>query len=292
MGQGLLTLGVDRKISYVNPAAESLLGWSHEQLSGRAMAGLIAAGEDGVSASTPGNEALLSAVSDGASISGDDVVFLRRDGTEFPVAYTAAPFETATGVQGRVVVFEDISERKAYEDSLRRDVEKLTWIGRVQAALAEDRFELHAQPIIDLRTGSVVQQELLLRMRDVDGTIIGPPDFLPIAEKYGLIGEIDWWVIEQGVAIAARGSAVEITCRRARCAIRRWPTTSTVACGRPVRIPRSWSSRSPRRRWWRGPTSRSCWPSISASSGAASPSMTSAAATAAFTTSSTSRWTS
>ncbi len=69
---------------------------------------------------------------------------------------------------------------------------------------------LHAQPIVDLTTGEVVQSELLLRMRDPDGTLVAPGAFLPVAEQYGLIGEIDRWVIEQGAEIAAGGRAVEV----------------------------------------------------------------------------------
>ena len=49
----------------------------------------------------------------------EDDVFLNRDGRQVPVAYTASPIETAEGVQGCVVVFEDISERKAREETLQ-----------------------------------------------------------------------------------------------------------------------------------------------------------------------------
>jgi EAL domain-containing protein (putative c-di-GMP-specific phosphodiesterase class I) len=91
-----------------------------------------------------------------------------------------------------------------------RDSETLACINRVEDALAEDRFVLYAQPIIDLRTGETVQHELLLRMREADGAIVGPGEFLAVAEKYALIGEIDWWVIRRAVQIAAAGSAVEL----------------------------------------------------------------------------------
>ena len=95
----------------------------------------------------------------------EDDIFIRRDGRELPVAYTAAPFATDDGIEGCVVVFEDITERKAAAQLVERDLEKLAWVERIQDALAEDRFVLYAQPIIDLQTGDVVQRELLLRMR-------------------------------------------------------------------------------------------------------------------------------
>src|SRR5664280_1293341 len=46
-------------------------------------------------------------------------------------------------------------------------------------------------------------------MRSEDGSIIAPGEFLPIAERYGLISEIDRWVIRQAVNLAAQGEATE-----------------------------------------------------------------------------------
>ena len=57
-----------------------------------------------------------------------------------------------TACRARVVVFNDISERKASEEALRRESDELAWIGRIRDALADDRFVLYAQPIVDLVT--------------------------------------------------------------------------------------------------------------------------------------------
>ena len=84
------------------------------------------------------------------------------------------------------------------------------WISRIRRALDNDRFELHAQPIIELATGDVVQHELLLRMRDGQGGLIPPIAFLPTAERCGLIAEIDRWVITEAIRLAARGTAVGV----------------------------------------------------------------------------------
>jgi EAL domain-containing protein (putative c-di-GMP-specific phosphodiesterase class I) len=56
----------------------------------------------------------------------------------------------------------------------------------------------------------VVQHELLLRIREPDGTIIGPGRYLEIAEQYGLIDDIDRWVIPHAMTIAATGLPVQI----------------------------------------------------------------------------------
>ena len=91
-----------------------------------------------------------------------------------------------------------------------RSAETLNWFERIRTALAEDRFLLYGQPIVDLRTGLVAYHELLIRMLAEDGSIIGPGEFLPTAERFGLITEIDRWVTEHGLRMAVRGLPVTI----------------------------------------------------------------------------------
>jgi EAL domain-containing protein (putative c-di-GMP-specific phosphodiesterase class I) len=79
------------------------------------------------------------------------------------------------------------------------------WIDRIHEALETDRFVIHAQPIIDLATGEVSQHELLIRLRGPDGQLVAPVAFLPTAERCGLIGEIDQWVVKEGAKRAASG---------------------------------------------------------------------------------------
>lgn len=86
----------------------------------------------------------------------------------------------------------------------------LTWVQRIRAALAEERFVLCAQPIIDLRTGAVVGRELLIRMRADTGAVVLPSTFISTAERFGLIHEIDQWVTAEGLRLARRGEVVAI----------------------------------------------------------------------------------
>ncbi len=80
----------------------------------------------------------------------------------------------------------------------------------ITSALADDRFVLYAQPIRDLAAGTTIQQELLLRMCSPTGELILPEEFIPAAEQYGVIREIDRWVIGRGTELTARGMSVEI----------------------------------------------------------------------------------
>jgi diguanylate cyclase (GGDEF)-like protein len=76
------------------------------------------------------------------------------------------------------------------------------WLQTLRDALDNDRFELLAQPILDLRTGEVDRYELLLRYRDPAGELVAPGAFLSVAERYNLISEIDQWVVRRAFTIA------------------------------------------------------------------------------------------
>lgn len=139
-----------------------------------------------------------------------DATFTCRDGTAIAVSYSSAAFHAEGGERHAVVVFNDVSERRAEELRVQRELEALTWVGKIRDALAHDRFVLYAQPIVDLATGVTVQHELLIRMVDDDGSIVPPGEFLPAAERYGLITDIDQWVFERAFAYAAQGMPVEV----------------------------------------------------------------------------------
>jgi diguanylate cyclase (GGDEF)-like protein/PAS domain S-box-containing protein len=88
-----------------------------------------------------------------------------------------------------------------------RHQEHQTWADRIRVALESDAFVLLAQPIVDTRTGAVVHQELLLRMRADDGGLVPPGAFLPTAERFGLMPRIDRWVLSRAIGLVAEAPA-------------------------------------------------------------------------------------
>ena len=209
MGEGLFTLDLEGRITYVNRTAETLLGRPEAELRGQAVGDAICSPRPDGSARPFRECPLARALSREVTVRVEEDVFLTRSGREIPVAYTATPFHTDEGLQGCVVIFQDISERKHREEEHRRDAETLACINRVEDALANDRFVLHAQPIVDLRSGETVQHELLLRMLEPGGGLVAPGEFLPVAEQYALIGEIDWQVIRRATELAGSGCPVQ-----------------------------------------------------------------------------------
>jgi len=80
---------------------------------------------------------------------------------------------------------------------------EMQWATRISQALEEDRFCLYSQAIVPLGDGSEKHYELLLRMLDVQGKIVPPGAFLPAAERYDLIEQLDTWVITKALALLA-----------------------------------------------------------------------------------------
>ncbi|MEP6666547.1 MAG: GGDEF domain-containing phosphodiesterase, partial [Nocardioidaceae bacterium] len=78
---------------------------------------------------------------------------------------------------------------------------QLAWADRITEAIADDRFVLQAQPVMGAREGEIVGAELLLRMVDEDGEVVPPGRFLYIAERLGLVTQLDTWVSGQAIAL-------------------------------------------------------------------------------------------
>ena len=83
---------------------------------------------------------------------------------------------------------------------------RLEWVERIRTALEEDRLTLHAQPVVQAVSGERTQLKLLVRMLGPDDELIMPANFLPIAERFGLIGEIDRWVLTRAIRMLGEQS--------------------------------------------------------------------------------------
>ena len=82
---------------------------------------------------------------------------------------------------------------------MRQRREQMGWMTRLGRDLGEDRFELYFQPIvrIDRAPQPYRHGELLLRLRDDEGRLTPPGDFISAAERYHKMGQVDRWVVRQ-----------------------------------------------------------------------------------------------
>ena len=104
-----------------------------------------------------------------------------------------------------------------------RVTERLSMEARLRRALANDEFILHYQPKVDLRSGTMVGIEALLRWLPEKGEMVPPAVFIPLAEETGLIVAIGEWVLRtacsdakmlQDTGLATMRVAVNISARQ------------------------------------------------------------------------------
>jgi diguanylate cyclase (GGDEF)-like protein len=85
----------------------------------------------------------------------------------------------------------------AYEDRLDRNTpDRLALLGDLRSAIATDQLVLHFQPQADLHTGVIEGVEALVRWQHPRLGLVGPDDFIPIAEDTGLIRPLTTWVLD------------------------------------------------------------------------------------------------
>ncbi|MDX1378561.1 MAG: EAL domain-containing protein [Anaerolineales bacterium] len=90
------------------------------------------------------------------------------------------------------VVVSSSSKADAYKHR-----EEMVWTARIRDALENNKFVMAAQRIVSLDSTRTDCWEYLLRLRGDNGELILPAQFLPAAERYNLIAQIDKWVVDQ-----------------------------------------------------------------------------------------------
>ena len=94
----------------------------------------------------------------------------------------------------------------ADDAAMRAHQSEHRWATRLQQALDEDRFELDLQRVLPAsgQDDGRLRGELLLRLREPDGSRVLPGAFMPAAERFHLAPRLDRWVLRQAVALLAR----------------------------------------------------------------------------------------
>ncbi|MEW8506510.1 MAG: EAL domain-containing protein [Candidatus Thiodiazotropha sp.] len=77
--------------------------------------------------------------------------------------------------------------------------DRVTWKDKIEQALVDNRFVLHYQPIMELATGEITHYEVLIRMVEDDGSLAMPGKFIPVAERTGLIHQINRYVLTASI---------------------------------------------------------------------------------------------
>jgi len=102
----------------------------------------------------------------------------------------AAMYSAKRSGKNRIVVFDHSPQAMVHSSDAH-------WAHRIERAIEEDRIELWRQPIVDLQATRGRGFEVLARMRDEAGGLVGAGEFIPSAERYDLIGRLDRHIIEK-----------------------------------------------------------------------------------------------
>ncbi len=97
---------------------------------------------------------------------------------------------------GRGFAFFDEDQRRGVENRLRNEND-------LRAGLREQQFELYLQPVVNLLTGDVESAEALLRWNHPHRGLVSPAEFIPTAERTGMILELGAWILDEACRIAA-----------------------------------------------------------------------------------------
>ena len=110
----------------------------------------------------------------------------------------------------------NVSVYSARDESVARHSGDIQWLQKLQAALRDETFELYQQPIVPamLASSDGPAMEILLRLRDEDGRLWQPGDFLAAAERYRLMPNIDRWVVKSTILMLGSGA---LSVPRSRC---------------------------------------------------------------------------
>ena len=125
MSEGVYGLDANGKATFVNTAAETLTGWGAQDLIGKSIHQFhhhsYADGHHYPQEECPIYQCLI----DGRSRFNESEVFWRKDGSSFPVDYSATPILEGGKITGAVVVFKDIRERKLAQENLNQALQQV-----------------------------------------------------------------------------------------------------------------------------------------------------------------------
>ena len=159
VAEGICGFDCDGRITFANPAACQLSGHPEQSLLGQDRYGsrlfLGQGGEALPERATPAYASLVR----GETIHSDTLLLRRLDGTQFPVALTCAPVRRGATVEGAVLAFQDISDRKRQEQALQ---DALGEVERLKERLAAENAYLQAEIRSDRQFGDIVGQNAAL----------------------------------------------------------------------------------------------------------------------------------
>lgn len=162
-GEGIYGVNAEGKTTFVNPAAERMLGWAAEELVGKEIHPIVHhTYPDGTH--YPDHDCpIYAAFRDGAVHTVDGEVFWRKDGTPVWVEYTSTPIRDGTVVVGAVIVFRDVSQRREADEKLHAalaEVDRLRERLELENAYLQEEIRIETNPRGIIGQSQAIQKTL------------------------------------------------------------------------------------------------------------------------------------
>ena len=189
LGDGVCALDAEGRVTYLNPAAERMLGRSSGEIIGKGFHDLVHTRPDTGEHIRGGECALMKSLRSHAVNRNDDALFLTGEGSLLPVEYTASPVLKEGAFSGTIIAFHDISERKRQEEELRAQREwfQVTLASIGDAVIAADVHGMvtFLNPVAEELTGWRLEESSGIPLTEVFRIVnetTGEPVDNPVAE--------------------------------------------------------------------------------------------------------------
>ncbi|HEY0220043.1 MAG TPA: sigma 54-interacting transcriptional regulator [Afipia sp.] len=152
-GEGIYGVNAEGKTTFVNPAAERMLGWSADELVGHDIHSIVHHSHHDGNHYPHEDCPIYAAFRDGAVHKIDGEVFWRKDGSPVWVEYTSTPIRDRNLVVGAVVVFRDVGERREADDKLHS---ALAEVDRLRERLEQENAYLQEEIRIETNPRGII----------------------------------------------------------------------------------------------------------------------------------------
>ncbi|MBF0152891.1 MAG: diguanylate cyclase [Magnetococcales bacterium] len=151
VGEGIFGVDQEGSVTFINPAATRMIGWSAEELLGQKSHALLHhTRHDGTPYSARDCQVCLS-VKEKMTRRVSDEIFWRKDGTHFSVEYASSPIFDGEEIKGAVVVFHDITSRKAEEGrEMRSQISRIAISALLETGLEDLTLTYQLEVALDI----------------------------------------------------------------------------------------------------------------------------------------------
>jgi PAS domain S-box-containing protein len=172
-GEGIYGVNAEGKTTFVNPAAERILGWSAEELVGQDIHSKVHHTRPDGSHYPHQESPIYAAFRDGAVHKVDNEVFWRKNGTPLWVEYTSTPIRDRSVVVGAVIVFRDVSQRREADEQLRA---ALAEVDRLRERLEQENAYLQEEIRIETNPRGIIGRSAAIQQTLRQVELVAPTD--------------------------------------------------------------------------------------------------------------------